>query len=311
MAMAALPMTLVAQALPPYVPTNPVLASRSPLYAQPIVDRRPGWHTAVTLDYGNAIETSTATDGRTYLFDAETSQVDLWLGRDLGDDWFSLVNVPIRGAHDGWVDAFLNGYHDLIGIPVPARNRRPIDTYGWVIELPDGVRDLPRASGPFLGDLRVAMGRRLGAGQLVLSATLPTSTASVDAWSRGTVGLSLSAGTRVLSTPRVRIEAAVMAGFTPTTGDLTAYQRTSFVGASSSLWWRFWGQQAIYGTFFLQSAGWKGTGFSAMEAAEFTLDAGGLLRLRSGWPALQLGITEDLVPRGPAVDIAARIGLVW
>jgi hypothetical protein len=102
-----------------------------------------------------------------------------------------------------------------------------------------------------------------------------------------------------------------MAGITPTRGDLAAYQRSAFVGASSSLWWRFWGQQALYGTFFLQSAGWRDTGFSAMETAEFTLDAGGLLRLGRGWPTIQVGLTEDLIPRGPAVDIAARVGVLW
>ena len=307
---ALLPAALVGQMLPSYVPANPVLASRSALYAQPVIDAAPGWHAQVILDYANAIETATATDRRTYLFDAETSQLDLWLGRDLSPRWFVLANLPIRGVHDGFLDSFLNGYHDLIGLPVPARNARPRDSYAWQFTLPDHSLDIPRPEGPFLGDLRLAVGRRWGPSQLVLSTTLPTAGGG-DLWSRHTVGWALSAATALVTNDRIRLEASLMAGITPTTGPLAAYQRSSFVGASAALRWRVIGQQAIYGTFFMQSANWQHTGFTAMESAEVTLDTGLLLKLARRWPTLQLGITEDLVPRGAAVDVAARIGLLW
>lgn len=305
------PTTAFAQRLPSYVPANPVLASRSPLYVQPVVEAHAGWHAQMVFDYANAIETSTAVDRRTYLFDAETSQLDIWLGRDLSPAWFVLANLPIRGVHDGFLDAFLNGYHDLIGLPVPARNARPKDSYAWQFTLPDQTLDVARPGTPFLGDVRLAAGYRIGSGQLVVSATLPTATTDVDGWSRGTVGLALSAGAALVSNDRVRVEGSVMAGVTPTHGSLAGYQRSAFVGASAALRWRVIGQQAVYGTFFIQSANWQHTGFAAMETAEVTLDTGVLLRLARHWPALQLGVTEDLVPRGPAVDVAARIGVLW
>lgn len=305
------PLRVCAQVLPRYVPINPVLTSRSPLYAQPLVLPGEGWRKEISLDYANAIETGTAIDGRGYMLDAELSRLDIWLGRDFGVEWFGFVDIPVREAHDGFLDSFLNGYHDLIGLPVPARNRRPKDSYGWTWELPDRSLDVARPHGPFLGDIRIGTGRRIGTAQAIVIATLPTTSTSIAGWSRGTAALALQLGIPLATTPRFTAEASVMTGIAPTHGDLAEYQRTAFVGASGSLWWRAIGQQALYATFFMQSSNWKGTGFSALESAEFTLDAGGLLRFGSGWPAIQLGITEDLIPRGPAVDVAARLGVLW
>lgn len=304
-------LALSAQARAPYVPSNPILAARSPLYLQPLEETGRGWRFRVVLDYANAIESRTAVDRRTYLLDAELSQLDLWLGHDLGEEWFGVANIPIREVHDGMLDSFLNWYHDLIGLPVPARNRRPKDSYAWRIQLPDGTHSIPRPDGPFLGDIRLGAGRRFGKTQLLLTATLPTSTSGVDEWSRHTLGVGLNLGGRIVDGTRLTIEGAVMAGYTPRHGALSPYQRTAFVGASAGLWWRVIGQQAIYASTLIQSAGWRGTGFTVMESAEVTLDAGMLLKPGHNWPTLQLGITEDLIPRGPAVDIAARIGVLW
>lgn len=304
------PGLLAAQALPPYVPINPVLASRSAIYAQPVVPARAGWHTSVSIDYSNAIETGKASSEREYLFDAELMQVDLWLTRDLSPHWFMTGNVALRSAHDGFLDSFLNWYHDVIKLPVPARNRRPIDTYGWRFTLPNGSYDYPR-QGAFLGDLRVGMGRRLGSGQVVASVTLPTATNSVDAWSRNTVAGAASATFRVLDNSRVLLELGGTVGYTPTSGELAEYQRTFFMGATTGVRWRVIRQQAVFATLLVQSANYKGTGFAALDEPEVTLDFGGLLQLKEGWPALQIGMTEDLLPRGPSVDAGFRLGLHW
>ena len=215
-----LPSTLLAQRMPPYAAVNPVLASRSAIYAQPVVPAGDGWRTSVSIDYSNAIETGTTSSRDEYLFDAELMQVDLWLTRDLGPQWFATGNVALRSAHDGFLDSFLNWYHDLIQLPVPPRNRRPIDTYGWRYTLPDG-RDFDIArQGAFLGDLRLGLGRRLGAGQVVASVTLPTATNGVDAWSRNVIGTAASESLRVVDNPRVLLELGGNVGYTPAHGEL-------------------------------------------------------------------------------------------
>ena len=108
---------IAAQEIAPYVPVSPVLASRSPLYAQPTITAHPGWQARVVVDYTNAIEKGIATDRRESLLDAELLQVDLWLVRDLSPTVFVLGNVALRGGYDGRLDGFLNWYHDVIRLP--------------------------------------------------------------------------------------------------------------------------------------------------------------------------------------------------
>lgn len=304
------PLAAAAQSVPAYVPVNPVLASRSALHFQPYVPAGGGWHTSLTIDYANAVEPGATSDQREYLFDSELMQVDLWLTRDLSAEWFVTGNVALRSAHDGFLDNFLNGYHDVIGFKVPARNRRPADTYGWQFGLPDREMDIPR-QGAFLGDVRFGVGHRVGRTQIVASLTLPTATNSVPEWSRGTVGTAVNVMSRVMDRERIKLDAGGAIGWTPTHGELAGYQRSVFVAGMGSARWRALGPQVLFGTLFVQSANWKETGFVAMEGPEVTLDFGALLQLKRGWPLLQVGMTEDLLPRGPAVDADFRVGLHW
>ncbi len=304
------PLALAAQSVPHHAAINPVLAARSALYHQPHLPSQPGWRHSVIVDYSNAIETGITRDRRQYLFDAELLQVDLWLTRELSPRWFVTGNVALRSAHDGMLDAFLNWYHEVIGLPVPARNRRPNDTYGWTIELPGGTLDIPRAR-PFLGDLRLGIGHRVGRAQVVASVTLPTATTSVAEWKRGTVGTALSASYRALERSRLSLDVGAAAGWTPRHGVLAEYQRTTFLAGSAAFRWRVIRRQEVFATLFTQTAGHTGTGFAAVDDPEVTLDFGGLLFLGDGWPRLQLGMTEDLLPRGPSVDAGFRIGLHW
>ena len=64
-------------------------------------------------------------------------------------------------------------------------------------------------------------------------------------------------------------------------------------------------------TLWVQSPNWKDTGFRALDRAEVTLDLGGLFSVRQGWPEIQVGLTEDLLPSGPSVDAGFKLGIRW
>lgn len=305
-----LPSLLPAQNLPPYVPVSPILASRSPLHVLPLAPETDGWSGWLVTDYSNAIEQRDSPDGRTMLFDAELLQIDLWARRSIGERTFVVFNLPVRGGYDGHLDPFLNWYHDLIGIPVPARNHRPENSFAWETELP-GRTVARRRPGTFLGDLRLGVGREIGPAQVTASLTLPTATAGEEGWGRKTAGAALSAAFPLYRTSRFSLEGSIATGWTPTTGEMAEWQRSWFVGGSTGLWWQVIGQQAIFGTLWVQSPNWHGTGFPQMDAAEITLDFGGLIRLGAGWPAIQVGMTEDLLPRGPAIDAGFKLGVQW
>jgi hypothetical protein len=255
----ALSSRLAAQEVPPYVPLNPALASRSALYAQPFIPRDAAWRVRIVTDYSNAVEVSTAPDGRDYVFDAELLQSDLWVTRDLSPTTFVLGNVALRSGHAGFLDGFLNWYHDLIGLRVPARNQRTENRFDWEFELRDSTVRAPAA---FIGDLRLGAGVRAGDRiQMIATVTLPTATTDADGWSRETVGSALAAVARVIARDRVALDVSATVGWTPTRGRLADYQRTMFVGGMASGWWRFAGQQAVFATVWMQSPNWKRTGF--------------------------------------------------
>jgi hypothetical protein len=306
------PVTLVAQDIPPYVPANPLLESRSALYGQSFILPQPGWQVRLVTDYYNAVEVSQSPGPgpRQYTFDAEVLQADLWLTRDLSRHVFVLANLPVRGAYNGFLDGFLIWYHHFTGLSVPARDDLPRNTFQWDFTFPDTNVDRAKP-GTFVGDVRTGLGLRLGRAELIATVTLPTATIGNDGWTRHVVGTSIALVGDLLRTSRIVIDASASAGITPTEGRLARYQRSAFVAGLTSLRWRFAGQQAVFGTIWAQSANWKGTGFDAVDDAEVITDFGFLLQLKRHWPELQLGMTQDLVPKGPAMDVGFTVGLRW
>lgn len=300
---------LAAQELPPYVPSNPALTSRSALYVQPVVPAGRGWRVRTLFDYANAVEITTSPNGRDYVFDAETLSGDIWVSHDLSPRAFVIGNIAIRGGYAGFMDGFLNWYHDLIGLQVPARNKRTENRFAWDYTLPDGQVIARERPGTFIGDARIGAGVRFRKSQLVAAVTLPT--AGADGWGRNVIGTSLSLTSRWADNARFVVEGGATIGWTPTTGALAKYQRTIFLGGQLASRWRFSGRQALFATLWMQSPNWKETGFNTLDNAEVTLDFGGLIKLGKHWPELQVGMTEDLVPRGPAVDAGFKLGVRW
>jgi hypothetical protein len=303
------PPPAAAQGLPPYSPINPVAASRSGLGFEPYRLPHPGrWSTALALDYASIIERAHL-PGAAYDLDAEVMRLRFRAARDLGRRAFVQVDATAGGSYDGFLDGFLNWYHRLLGITLEEREARPENEFLYRIELPDGEILRRRKSAFFLGDTRIALGARYAPFlQTVAALTLPTSTAP-----RG-YGLGVPAA-GIITTAHVPIarpliyEGSLGLGYTPAHGDLTAYQHTTFVSASSGARWRFWGRQWLYGNLFYHSPYYHDTKIPSLDRRELSFDFGWMLRTRSG-PEWRIGLTEDLEPGGPAVDLVVRVGIV-
>lgn len=311
-AVAGRPVAASAQDIPPYVPANPLLESRSALYAQPYISPHQGWQVRFVTDYYNAVEVadSHGPDPRQSVFDAEVLQADLWVTGDVSRKVFVLANLPVRGGYAGFLDGFLIWYHHLTGLSVPARDQLPRNTFQWRLDLPDS--SIRRANpGTFIGDLRTAIGFRLGRAEVIASLTLPTATLGDDGWTRHVIGSSVALIDELVRNSRFTVDASATAGITPTQGRLARYQRSVFAAGLLSGRWRFAGEQAVFGSIWAQSSSWKGTGFNAVDDPEISADFGFLLHLKRRWPELQLGMTQDLLPAGPAMDVGFSVGLRW
>jgi hypothetical protein len=68
-----------------------------------------------------------------------------------------------------------------------------------------------------------------------------------------------------------------------------------------------WGRQSLYANLFFHSPYYFDTTLPGLDLRELSLDFGWILQTRNGgdW---RIGLTEDLEPGGPGVDLVLRVG---
>jgi uncharacterized protein DUF3187 len=295
-----------AQGLPEFGPLNPVAASRSGLYFQPFREPETGrWRHEVGLDYASVIEYNRL-DQADYVLDSEVLRLSFAASRDIGRQVFLALSASVGGAYAGFLDGFLDWYHGKLGIRMGERDRRPQDGFLYSVTLPDG-RTVSRARRDlFLGDVRAGLGIRVNSQfQTVVSVTLPTSTGP-EGYGRGVPSVAVLNTLRTPLTPRLIYEGSLGVGVTPAYGQLADLQNTAMLAVSSGLRHRLWGNHALFGNLFYHSPYYHDTTLPSLDRRELSLDFGWILHTPGGeWRA---GLTEDLEPGGPGVDLVFRVG---
>jgi hypothetical protein len=301
------PKTGMAQGLPAFAPLNPVASSRSGVYFQPLNDQAGrGWRTQVAVDYASLIEYNQF-DHAGYVLDSEILRVSFGAGRNVGKRAFLQLGGSLGGAYSGFLDGFLDWYHGALGIRVSEREQRPQDRFLYDIRLPDGRSIQHSSNAMFLGDLSVGVGvRHTPRLQSVLSVTLPTATGPAG-YGKGVVSVALLNTLRAPVAPRLLFEGSVGVGLTPSGGPMSSFQRTTFLALSSGVRHRLWDNQALYANLFYHSPYYRGTSLPALDRRELSLDFGWILTTKAGaeW---RMGLTEDLEPGGPGIDLVFRVG---
>lgn len=310
MAILALPLTQregQGQGLPELAPLNPMGSSRSGLYFQPYLDPAPSrWSASVALDYASVIEYNRVPPAD-YVLDSELLRATLRLRRDLGPRTFLTVGTSIGGAYAGFMDGFLDWYHGALGIRVSERESRPQDRFLYTVTVPGAASVTRSRSDFFLEDTRVGLGVRHGSNaQTVFSLTLPTSTGPAG-YGRGVGSLSVLNTIRNRLAPKLLYEASLGVGFTPTHGSLSDLQRELFLGLTGGVRARVFGQHSVFANLFYHSPYYQETNLPALDSRELSLDFGWILQTDRGgeW---RMGLTEDLEPGGPGVDLVLRFG---
>ena len=303
---------LRAQGLPPYASMNPMVVSRTGLATQPYVMPGPTWRITALVDYASPIEyAAPPSSTAAYLLDAELLRAEVTVVRELGKRSFLLGQTSMNAAYDGFLDGFIDWYHDLFHFPTGARKIRPRNQFGDSLAIAGGPHLLRSKPGAYLGDVRLGAGfRHSGHWQTMVSATLPTNTGP-EGFRRGTV--SINAVTTLRSDfagGRFTYEGTLGGGFTPTRGDLDEFQHSTFLMVSQGLRARVAGPLHLYTNLIYHSALYRDTGTSELDGRELTIDFGGFFKFRRG-PEWIVGLTEDLEPSGPAIDVSFRLGARW
>ena len=282
-------------------------SSRSALYFQPFHDlARHRWSADLTVDYASMIEYNRLTTAD-YVLDAELLRATLKLGRDLGPRAFALLDVSAGGAYAGFLDGFLDWYHGTLGFRVTEREKRPRNQFLYIVTPPSGVTTMRSPADLYLTDTRLGLGIHYGTlGQSVLTLTLPTSTRP-DGYGRGVPAVGLLNTLRTPVDQRLVYEASFGVGFTSRHGVFRDYEREVFVVGTSGMRLHLWGRQSIYGNLFYHSPYYHDTTLPSLDRRDLSLDFGWIMG-RAGGKEWRIGLTEDLEPGGPAVDLAFRLG---
>ena len=298
-----------AQALPPYASMNPMVFSRTGLATQPYVQPGRRWRVGALLDYASPIEYA-SNPQVFYVLDAELLRMQLTVTREIRKNVFVLAEGSFNAAYDGFLDGFLQWYHNLVGLQVAARKIRPKNTFGYELDLADGRHFTYTKSSGYLGDIRLGLGARHSTHwQTLVSVTLPTS-GGPDGFTRGVASINATTMLRSDFWKRFTWEGSLGAGYTPTHGDLADVQHTTFLMISQGVRARVVGPLHLYTNLIYHSPLYHGTGTSELDAHELTIDSGGFFKFKRG-PEWMAGLTEDLEPSGPAIDLSFRFGARW
>lgn len=305
----AYPRLLPAQSLPPYAPVNPIAAARSGLATQPWLEPGREWHFSLLTDYASLIE-YTIVDPKSFLLDAEVLRVQLTVARNLGRHAFALAEGSFNGAYNGFLDGFLDWYHNLTGFHVAGRDQRPRNKFAYDLALSQGRTYHYEPSSGFLGDLRLGAGLRHSRHwQSMMSFTVPTGS-SPAGYRKGKLSVNATTTLRSEFGKRFVYQGTLGGGYTPRHGELSDLEHTTFLMVTQGLRARLIGALHLYGNVIYHSAYYHDTGITELDNRELSLDLGGMLRFRHG-PEWMLGLTEDLEPSGPAVDVGFRLGVRW
>jgi hypothetical protein len=284
-----------------------VATGRTPLSFEPFRPYRQGsWGLTAALSYASTIETNDISTA-TYLLDSELLRVRFGVARDLSPRTFVLADAELLGAYSGFLDGFLDWYHGLLGISIPERDRRPHDEFDYFVDLHGQAPLRGRPDNAFLGDMRVGMGVRLTpAIQSVAVVTLPTSTGP-EGYGRGVVTAGLLNTAHLPLSSRLVGEGSLGLGFAPTHGVLAESQHELLASGSVGARFRLFGSQSIFGNLFYHTPYYHDTELPSLDRYDLALDFGAIIGSGPGheW---RIGMTEDLKPSGPAVDLIFQFG---
>ena len=286
----------------------------TPRPASPVIPRNGQWHAAAVLEY-----TSVNFDHRNgqwdFVMDMELATLNVAFALGLGDRLAVSFEAPLVTMQDGFLDGFLETYHDTLNVSNYGREDRPRDTYGYVIRHDGEVWIDSRTTGWSLADSTLSLDFALPRpsasghlyGKLMGRVKLPVGDPDLGLGSgQMDIGIYWSAGWN-----SGRWSFYLMPGYAwiadPDTRGAEIQARNSmglFLGAGFHYneRWRWVAQINGYSSMV------ETTGISELDNGSVQLDIGFRYRIRPNWHLL-FSFAEDLTLATP--DFTLRAGMTW
>ncbi len=247
-----------------------------------------------------------------FVADFEAAVLDLRLRRLVGDSWELSLDVPVISYHSGFMDGFLDAYHDAFGLPDYGRGSRPSNEFAFLVSR-DGATVVEGNAGRIsLGDIKVGLKKALHGKDPRISVYGFVELPSGDA-SSGFGSGSVDGGAAVLLDKSIGEKTMLYlnAGFV----FAHSYRAAQTVGLESfpyggaALEWAVSGKVSLLAQFFAQGSPFRDTGIRAIDAISTTLSFGAKFRTGPN-SILEFTFTEDTNTAG-APDVMFSTGFSY
>lgn len=138
-----------------------------------------GWRLRLDLDLASHLAGSRV-GGETVILDGETVRTTLVVRRRVSPAWVVGLEVPYVRHSGGFLDSFIDRWHDAFGLPDGGRDLRAEDLLQFEYRSDGLVASQLSSDQSGLGDVTVSVAREIGAGGLELHARLKIPTGEAE-----------------------------------------------------------------------------------------------------------------------------------
>ncbi len=271
----------------------PVFSSAAP----PLIEEA-GLQDSLSLETGySSTFVVKDSDEWSYHADIETLTVDLVFRKKVFGEYELSAVIPFLINAAGFMDSFLEGYHDLFGFPDYGRSRRPLNDFMLEVKRSGETVLRGRNGDPGPGDIRIGLKRRITSGNPVVSlkgfVELPTGSPS-GGFGNGEFDL----GAKILLDYEILRDFMfhLNLGYT-IPGDMGEMELEGFVSAAAG--WSYPLTKRLTGVIevMMQESPLEKTGIAELDRASVILTFGGLFDAGEGRIA-GISLSEDLNTAG-------------
>jgi hypothetical protein len=226
--------------------------------------------------------------------DMEIAELNLGLKKSIKDFIEIGFELPIISFNSGFMDDFLNSYHDAFGFPDYGRSSRPENKFLYEVRR-NGVLVIKGENGGIgFGDIRVTLKTPLLRGDPAISIKgnleLPTGDAK-NGYGNGSIDGGFVVMIEKKLGEKLKTYGNLGAVFP---GDLKGYQNVNlrdFIYGGAGVEADLWKRLSLLGQVFIQGSPFPKTGISSVDRLAVLLTLGG--RYYSGKNSFEFSFTED------------------
>jgi hypothetical protein len=226
--------------------------------------------------------------------DMEITELDLRFKKSFSDFIEIGIDLPMISFNSGFMDDFINSFHDTFGLPDYGRSERPENEFLYDVRR-RGVSVVQGEGGRIrIGDVRLSLKKPLLTGDPAISVRgdieFPTG-ASGEGYGNGSIDTGVSVLVDKDISKKVRAYFNLGIVFP---GDLKGNQNinlTEFVFGGAAVEAAFWKHVGLVAQVFVQTSPFPETGISSIDRLAVLLTLGG--RYYAGKNSFELSFTED------------------